>query len=269
MNEQHPLWNSVSCLVVAVLAIVAFVRGAWELPLLAAAFIGWGAWVLWTQVLPALRSGRRIHASEKTRRTKEATLHPRQDETAARKAEEEMARTLLRYVNRRISDQLKAVNPNIRWEWEEKNPALLAVRGGIGRIRLYGIPDYCHADVDLNPDGTLTCALIKTVSEPETEDGRVLDPSEAQKADPQAWYSQDGQTVVKALVADLDSRGFSQLTIQEDGRVLVLPLEGGKEREVGFLKNFPIKEHWPNLTKILERDGYAAAVRENCIAVVW
>lgn len=269
MNEQHPLWNSVSCLVVAVLAIVAFVRGAWELPLLVAVFIVWGAWVLWTQVLPALRSGRRVLASDKSRRTKETVRAPQQNENAAGNPEEEMVRILMRYVNRRISDQLKALNPNIRWEWEEKNPALLAVRGGIGRIRLYGIPDYYHADVNLNPDGTLTCALIKAVSEPEPEDGRLLDSSEAQKADPQAWYSQEGQTVVKALVADLDSRGFSQLTIQEDGRVLVLPLEGGKEREVGLLKNFPIKEHWTNLTKILERDGYAAAVRENCIAVVW
>lgn len=269
MNEQHPFWNSVSCLVVAVLAIVTFVRSAWELPLLAAAFIVWGAWVLWTQILPTLRLSRRVLANDKLRRTKETTWSPRPNERTEKNLEEEMACILLRYVNRRISDQLKTLNPNIRWEWEEKDPALLAVRSGIGRIRLYGIPDYRHADVALNPDGTLTCALIKTVTEPDTEAGQALEPSEPQNADPQEWYSQEGKTVVKALVADLDSRGFSQLTIQEGGRVLVLPLEGGKEREVGLLKDFPIKEHWPSLTRILEWDGYAAAVRENGIAVVW
>ena len=34
----------------------------------------------------------------------------------------EAAQALLRHVNHRISDQLKALYPEARWEWKTKNP---------------------------------------------------------------------------------------------------------------------------------------------------
>lgn len=43
MNKQkNLLWGSLPALIVAVIAILAFVRGKWEIPLLVAAFVLWG-----------------------------------------------------------------------------------------------------------------------------------------------------------------------------------------------------------------------------------
>ena len=55
MKQNNPMWASTSILVAAVLAIVAFVRGNWQIPLLVGAFVIWGLWVFIALGIPALR----------------------------------------------------------------------------------------------------------------------------------------------------------------------------------------------------------------------
>ena len=55
MKQKNPMWASTSILVAAVLAIIAFVRGNWQIPLLVGAFAIWGLRIFMILGLPALR----------------------------------------------------------------------------------------------------------------------------------------------------------------------------------------------------------------------
>ena len=112
MKQNNPMWASTSILVAAVLAIVAFVRGNWQIPLLVGAFVIWGLWVFIALGIPALRirrnrweQKRKYLEAEKARKTAEA-------ERNAAENNPEAAQALLRHVNHRISDQLKALYRN-------------------------------------------------------------------------------------------------------------------------------------------------------------
>ena len=118
MKQNNPMWASTSILVAAVLAIIAFVRSNWQIPLLVGAFAIWGLRVFMILGLPALRVRR--NRWEQKRKDLEAEKDRKRAEAERNAAENdpEAAQALLRHVNRRISDQLKALYPEARWEWK-------------------------------------------------------------------------------------------------------------------------------------------------------
>lgn len=250
MKQRKTIWGSVGLLAGVVIAILALVRGPWLLPLLIGVFVVWGLWLLWTQVLPYRRA-------TPARRQKEQTGN----------FDRQLAQTLLHHVNYRVSACLKAGYPNARWEWMMRDPALFVAQGGTGRIRVYGVPDYGFADVTVDQNGKLSCALVK-LAPVEGAAGQPAPPNQ-QPGDPQEWYDAQGRQTLEHLVADLNSRGHGGLTLKEDGSVCICPAGDGAEVKQGALANFPAKNLWPALAKLLEQEGLAATVRDNCIAVTW
>lgn len=55
MRKKKSLWSSVSILIVAVLAITAFVRGDAQVWLLAAAFTAWSVWAVVYFLVPYIK----------------------------------------------------------------------------------------------------------------------------------------------------------------------------------------------------------------------
>ena len=250
MKQKKTIGSSIGLLTGAVIAILALVRGPWQLPLLIGTFAVWGLWLLWTQVLPF-------------RRTLQAQRRREQAESFNRS----LAQTLLHHVNYRVSACLKAGYPDARWEWMVRDPALFVVQGGTGRIRVFGIPDYEYADVTVDQSGKLSCALVKMVSVPETKQTPAA-PNQ-QKPDYEVWYEAQGRDALGKLVSDLASRGHSALTLREDGSICIRPKADGKEVKQGLLSGFPAKDLWPKLAELLEQDGLVATVQGDCIAVTW
>lgn len=257
MKQTNPIYGSISILIGVVIAILALVRGPLEVPLLLTAFAAWVLWAILTQFVPAWRDERQKKQKEEQEKKAQAEL------LDAGAPNLETAQTLLRHVNHRISAQLKSVFPDAQWEWAERNPALLAFRGGIGRIRIYGVPDFDFADVQLDQSANLKCALLKTIS---------VHPEGAchtqQPLNPQAWYEQHGRKVLHSLIADTGSRGFSRLSLKEDGSICTV-LEDGGEITESRLRSFLPKVYWPQLAKVLEQDGLAASVQPDCVLVSW
>lgn len=279
MTKNHPLWTSISLLIAAVIAVLAFIRGNWMIPLLIAVFAVWGLWAFIAFGLPALRQRheqrmceQKLREMENAKKAEEmcaAQVAREAEKTMAAIPGSEMAQTLLRHVNHRVSAQLKAQYPNARWEWKVQNPTLLAVRGGIGRIRVYGVPDFDFADVELDPGGRLACSLVKSLTPKDAEPGQQPEPPNQQLADPKDWYEKQGRKILPALISDLDSRGHNQLFIREDGSAYIRPVDGSEETMPESFRSFPAKDCWAKLVQVLEDAGYAATAQENCIAVVW
>jgi len=250
MKSKKTIWGSIGILAGAVIAILALVRGMWQLPLLIGTFAVWGLWLLWTQVFPFRR-----------------TMQTRRQKAQAESFNRTLAQTLLCHVNYRVSDCLKAGYPDARWEWTMRDPALFVAQGGTGRIRVYGVTDYDFADVTVDQDGKLSCSLVKLAPVEKMVEKPV--PPNQQPFDPRDWYDANARQTLGHLVADLASRGHSSLSLKEDGSICICPKGDGGEVAQGMLADFPAKDCWDRLAKILEQEGLAATVQDTCIAVTW
>ncbi len=251
------IWGSLSLLIGAVIAVLALVRSQWQQWLLLAVIAVWALWLVLTVLLPY------VQAKRQRRELLQWT-----DAPSEAQPDGDMGQILLRHVNHRISAYLKSVYPNARWEWREKQPERLILEGGTGHIRVYGIPEYNFADVQLDSQGGLQCSMVKIV--PLTNAGKAgeesghLSPND-QPVDPRIWYEHQGRKVLSGLIADLNSRGHSSLEIGEDGAIRIEDVEEAHDP----LPSFPEKVYWPQLVKVLEGEGLAAEVKEDTVAVTW
>lgn len=257
MKKESPLRSSISLLIGIVIAILALVRGRMLLPLLLAVFALWLLWWLLTQALP-------LWCNNRAYRAKEARLR---EQTAAAKDGGQLADALLCHVNYRITAMLHAAYPNARWEWLADKPSRFAVEGGTARIRVYGIPDFDYADVKLDQKANLDCSLVKL--SPLVTGASDTQPPNRQPVNPCVWFETRGRAVLEALVTDLNSRGHSSLTVQENGEVFVQAKENEAEPAKETFLDFPEKVYWPQLVKVLEEEGYAADARDADILVSW
>lgn len=141
------------------------------------------------------------------------------------------------------------------------------MQGGTGRIRVYGIEEYDYADVQIDRNGNLSCNLLKVVPVQPRMDAPT--PPNQQPVDPQVWYDVEGREVLERVIADLDSRGHSSLSLKEDGSVCVHEDDDTKDIPQEHLTAFPPKVYWPRLGQVLESEGLSASVQDNEIAVSW
>ena len=255
MNQKNSLGNSISILIGVVIAILALLRGPMQTVLLLVTFALWGLWVMLTLLRPAWRANRAYRSRE---------------ERAAKEQEAfsgtNLAGLLLCHVNYRVSDYLRGVYPNARWEWTMSDPVLFIAHGGTGRIRLYGVPDYEYADVTLDQKGSLRCSLVKIV--PVQDSGQGISSGQP-SPDPSVWYELEGRAVLDTLIADLRSRGHSSLTLNEDGSVSVQQSADGRKTTKHTFATFPEKAYWPRLADTLAQEGLSANVQDSRIVVSW
>lgn len=250
MKKNSPLWGSISLLIGVVIAILSLTDGILRTALLIAAFTVWGLWVILALVLPARRA---VQTAQQTTQTADP-------DTA-------LMRTLLHHVNYRISGCLKSAYPEATWEWVMRDPAAFVVQGGTGRIRVFGIPDYDHADVTVDRNGKLACSLVRLSPISGTKEEPASPGQES--LNPRIWYETQGSKILESLVTDLASRGHHSLTLKEDGSICVKPADGGEELCQGSFSSFPDKVYWPGLVKVLELNGLAATAIDTGIVVAW
>lgn len=271
MKNDKALWGSISILVGIVIAILALVRGNLQTWLLLGVFSLWGAWIVMILLLPYMRQAKR----RQQRKYRLKRLHAEGIYGSAPQAQEKtigapVEHLLLRHVNHRISSYLHAAYPDVTWSWCEKEPERLAIHGGIGRIRVYGVPDFDHADVTVDQQANINCSMVKIV--PLSQIGATGDeeskvPPNRQPVDPQIWYEVQGRQVLETLMADLNSRGHNSLTLHENGNICIR--QDSEEVAQEHLPGFPEKTYWPRLVKVFERNGLAAEISGSVIVVTW
>ena len=152
MKQKISLASSISILIGVVIAILALLHGPVQTVLLLVTFALWGLWVLLALLRPSWRANWDY-------RRREERIAKEQNALSGKN----LSGLLLTHVNYRVSDYLKRVYPDARWEWMMPNPVLFIAQGGTGRIRVYGVPDYEYADVTLDKNGGLDCSMVKIV----------------------------------------------------------------------------------------------------------
>lgn len=259
MKKANPLWNSVGILTGAVILMIALTQGILRTVLLSVAA---AAWMVWLAVLFIMRYQKQARWRKEHSKT----------ETGENAEEYTTEQLLLHHVNHRISARLCAAYPDASWQWCMKDPARFVCKGGTGRIRVYGIDEFEYADIRIDRRGNLSCSLIKSVRLDEEGAGdksgdKQKIPPNKQPVDPRVWYETQGRAVLEHLVADLNSRGHSSLTLLENGDICVK--EDKKDVAVEHFSVFPEKVYWPGLVRALQGDGLAADATAQGIKITW
>lgn len=278
MKKKKNLWSGVSMLIVAVLAVTAFIRGKTQIWLYIAAFAAWSVWAGVYFLIPYMKE--QFHRYEARRIRKKCE---RQDAGKPKfiipDISEPVETVLLRHVNYRISSYLQSVYPDVTWEWRCESPQQIVAKGGTGRIKLYGVHDFNYADVTFDTNAGIDCALMNVVpmaklrnTAPVAETEKPTEqPADSEKQrnpiDPQVWYEVQGRKVLETLITDLHSRGHSSLTIRENGDVVIKQADSDMVRSK--LESVPEKTYWPRLCKVFEREGLAANITDGGILLSW
>ena len=265
MKKLSPLWGSISLLIGVVIAILALVRGFWQLPLLLLVIAVWALWLIGTQLLPAWRANQAYRMKERQLQEQQVEEIP----VTPGHARADVSQKLLNHVSLRITERLRAAYPKVRWEWFIPDPIRFVEEGGTGRIRVYGIKDFDYVDVELDQKANLTCSLIKIVPvSPGGADAPAAPPNK-QVLDPKVWFEMRGRKTLETLIGDLNSRGHSSLTLRDDGSICIQPEEGGEEVVQDTLLDFPEKVYWPQLVNVLAQEGLAADIQDTGLLVSW
>lgn len=270
MKREKSLWNGLAFLIGATVTIMALSHGKPQAVFLIILLVPWSIWAMSFLLPPYISTLRRRHIHrqhlKKHRREGISTteLFRITDMGSA-----SVGQILLRHVNHRISACLRASYPDVTWEWCEKSPERIIIQGGVGRIRVFGVPDFDHADIQIDQQANIRCSMIKTVSLSDNEEQKQENkmPPNKQPIDPQIWYEVQGRKVLETLVADLNSHGHSHLLLHEDGTVSVTEDQNEVPRE--HLANFPAKTYWDRLVQVFEMNGLSAAITAAGIQVSW
>lgn len=265
------LWSDVSILMMAVLTITAFFRGNWQFGLLIAAFIIWSVYAAYRHLLPF------IQEQQHRREAKELRQHyeyrsARQQTFSDVDISDPVSVVLLRHASHRISASLKAVYPDATWEWCVNDPERIVAKGGIGRIRLHGVKDYNYAEVNLDQEARISFQLLKVVpfgtDEPAADNTeQEASPRMVRDVDPQVWYEKKGKAVLSNLIAALNSRGHSSLTILDDGTISIM--QSDQEMKKAAFESVPERTYWPRLVKVFEREGITADATAKGLVLSW
>lgn len=272
MKDKKSLWSGVSVLIVLVLAITAFARGQMQVWLFAAAFAAWGIWAAVWFLVPYAKAQAYRYKARRIRKQCE----PQEEKTKFEIPDlSDPAETvLLRHVNYRISSYIQSVYPDATWEWREEFPERIVSKGGVGRIQIFGVADFNYADVTFDQNASIRCAMLKIVPLADLN-GNPAPPADTAEAeqkpkntvDPQVWYEVKARKVLKNLIADLDSRGHSSLTIRENGEISIQ--QANAEVVKPAFESVPERMYWPRLVKVFEREGMAADITDNGILLSW
>ena len=266
MNKKASLSSGTATLIVAVLAVTAFIRGRAQILFLAGVFAIFFVWASVKFWIPALKI-RHIRRSTKkiqrqAEREKQRAMFP--------DFPDPVPAVLLRHVNHRISAYLQSIYPDATWEWRTESPEQIAEKGGTGRIQIYGAADYDFADVTLTQDAEINFSLLKVVpiaNVMNSSGNPNAIPQKTNPVDPQVWYENQGRTVLEALISDLNSRGHHSLTIRENGEIVIQ--QADTETVKGILDHLPEKVYWPRLSKVFEREGMASQITDGGFVLSW
>ena len=261
MKHKNTLNKRLCFLAVALLAVTAFIRGPKQIWAYIGAFTIFGIWTLAAWCTSPQKHERTIRRRGMWQNNKSAREH----------SDRYLRALLMRHVNYRISDCLLLAYPDSSWEWYSASPDETIVDGGVGRIRLFGVPNFDFAEVEVDRWAHISCELVQKVSLSATQGNEKRLRSAAQLHEQHAksvlWFDSKGRGLLEELAADLQSRGHSSLTIKDSGDICIK--QSGVEIVEDSISDMPGKESWPMIVKALEKTGLAATASDGGITVSW
>ena len=178
---------------------------------------------------------------------------------------------LIRQINMRITDRLKASYPSVSWLWVRRPAVGELCKGGTWRIRTEDTGPYNFGEVTVDGTGRISITMLTAAPLGEAEllpepDSLTHDDFMG-RTDVASWYLATGEKLISDMIDDLNTQGHRKITIREDGEVIVG--RSGSERSIEKIRDFPPRMAWPEFIRLLSEDEITAADGPDGLALSW
>lgn len=180
---------------------------------------------------------------------------------------------LIRQVNYRITEQLKASYPMVSWLWLKRPEAAELCQGGHFRIRTTNTDPFNFGEVELSSEGRLTITMLQAIplkDAAEMEQSAKDDLAQEdllERMDVKVWYQTQGESTLCQMIDDLNTQGHKRLLIKDNGDVVIEI--AGKEESVELLKDFPPRMVWEDFCQLLKEDEITASIQTEGLLLTW
>ena len=97
----------------------------------------------------------------------------------------------------------------------------------------------------------------------------IIEPQDTIDLDDQLeqWFERKGQQLLTELLTNMNSRGYSKISINEEGDVMVR--EDGRNCVKDFFKEIPPKKDWQKLKELMSKEGVNVQVSARYLKFAW
>lgn len=255
-------------------------------------WIAFGALVLWVAVLLLSAFGGTVEHLRRKRAEKQLSKLPSQPiavhtaaeaegkaptqgegrENAPREksnlAESEVF--LIRQINYRVTELLKATYPMVSWIWVKRPGVEQFCKGGTWKIQLAGTEPFNYGEVTITEKGAISIVMLQAVPLKEAEEqlaDELASDDLLDRTDLKTWYAEAGGDLIAELIDNLNAQGHKRLLVKEDGSVCITL--SGKEESVEQIENFPPRMEWEDFCQMLAGDDIKASATDAGLTMAW
>ena len=171
-------------------------------------------------------------------------------------------------VQQRVQERLRSKFPGATVDLCDAEILRILTTGKMAYAPIRKADGYSHLGVSIGRNGELQMNLFSLVSlenihqEPVTLS--VVADSDKEVKD---WYTQKGQQLLTELITQMHGRGYSKLSIKENGDVMVE--ENGRSVLKDRFSEIPPKAQWKALKELMEEDDVQVQVSGRRLTLAW
>lgn len=165
----------------------------------------------------------------------------------------------------RIQEKLRVKFPEATVALGEKEVMCIAERKKTAYIPVQQAGEYCHISIALNEMGEIHMNLFSLVNFESIQGTKNLMENEEQNIE--QWFTQKGQQLLTELITNMNSRGYSKLSINENGDVTVR--ENGRNVRKDHFHEIPPKESWARLRELMMDEDVQVQVSGRQLTFAW
>lgn len=135
-------------------------------------------------------------------------------------------------------------------------------------VAIEGVDGFSHMNISMTEDGMFRMSLFTLVDFDTISDDRnkkqenTMDDMQIER-----WYTLKGQHLLTELVTEMNRQGFSRLSIQENGDVVVQ--ENGKYVVKDHVLDFPPKSCWLSLKRLMLDTELKVRINDKKMTFTW
>lgn len=166
----------------------------------------------------------------------------------------------------RVQEKLRMRFPGASVDLCEAEIERLATAGKAVYVPIRKADDYCHMSISLKNSGEIQMNLFALVSLEDTYEAKVFAPADME-VDVEQWYTQKGQQLLTELITNMNTRGYTELSISENGDVTVK--ENGRNVVKDHFREIPPKKQWSKLKKLMSDEDIQIQVSGKQLNFAW
>ena len=168
----------------------------------------------------------------------------------------------------RIQEKMRTKFPNVSVEISESELYKIACEGKTIYAAIDQAEHYTHLSVALAKNGDLIMNLFSLVNldmiHQTTDQIQQVIEEDTQV---EQWFERKGQQLLTELLTNMNARGYSKISINEEGDVMVR--EDGRNCVKDYFKEIPHKKDWQKLKELMSKDGVNVKVSARYLKFAW